>query len=407
VNHKFILIDFSCGRFYTHHSSYIFDYAEFISKNGHHVCVCVNDSADADVASLFSRYDFSAILKSSNYGTDRKKHLVRFLQEKLYKNIFTILKFFTIKEVYIESLKSFLSKNYVESAVKYLETKTSNIEQITLVFPTTDSLSFRLIERLANLNYPNISRICVRITGAEKRGIFGVQNSELRLSIIERTAKFKLAIGVETDIYKHKFNKIDNNSKMPIYWAPMPSVARSIRSKLSNDTIVQIGFLGSARKDKGFEDIPQILRVFAQNKVKFHATIQKPIFEWENSSNIIQEVNSDFENQVTWLRGGISRYEIEDTISKMNWLFLPYNTGAYQYAGSGIMFIAADLFVPIISNKEVAFAWDLDNFDIGITYKNYEDLKLDFAKLNKSNFKNKILNYNLARNYANNIFLNL
>lgn len=407
MNHRFILMDFSCGRFYTHHSSYLLDYAEFISINGHQVTVCVNDSADTEIVSLFSKYDFGAILKSSNYGMDRNKNLLRFLQEKLYRNIFMILEFFNIKESFTEYLKSFLSKSYIYSAIKYLETKTSNSEQITLVFPTTDSLSFRLIEKLSKLKYLNISRICVRITGAEKRGIFGVNNSEFRLSIIEKTAKFKLIIGVETDIYKQKFNAINLNSKIPLFWAPMPSINRHIESKLSNNSLIQIGFLGSARRDKGFEDIPHILRVFEQNKVNFHATIQKPIFEWNNSEKIIQEINSDFGQKVTWLSGGISRYYIDEAMSKMNWLCLPYHAGPYEYAGSGIMFIAADLFVPIIANKKVAFAWDLDIFELGITYQKFEDLTLDLLKINNDNLKSKFINYNLARNKANRVFLNI
>jgi hypothetical protein len=49
----YILLDFSCGRFYTHHSSYLKDYYDFLSLRQKTVKVWVNTSADQKVMDLF------------------------------------------------------------------------------------------------------------------------------------------------------------------------------------------------------------------------------------------------------------------------------------------------------------------------------------------------------------------
>jgi hypothetical protein len=407
MNPTFVLMDFSCGRFYTHHSSYLKDYADFLSNKGYKVKICVNASADDEVIQLFSEYDFTACLKSSNYGVDWRKNIFRFIEDRFYQFLFRILESINVSENVIEFFKKILSRSYLKTALKYLENENLSSKEIRLVFPTTDSFSFRLIERLSNSLQLNISQISVRITGAEKRGIFGVQDSEIKLLKLKELKALKLSIGLETNNYKEKFIIYDPNFIELLDWAPMPYIDRNSQQIGASNGILQIGFLGSARKGKGFEDIPEILRIFTQYGISFHATIQLPIFKWEKSEKIINKVKTDFEHNVTWLKGGISKNEIELTISKMDWIFLPYNQLAYEYAGSGIMFLAADLKVPIITNEKVAFAWDLETFGIGITYEKYKDAILNLKKTTKNSLKSQINSYNSARNSANSIFLNL
>ena len=74
----YILLDFSCGRFYTHHSSYLKDYFDFLVSRNYHTKVWVNTSADKKVLDLFGN-DVSAILRSNYYSHTRRDNFLLLL----------------------------------------------------------------------------------------------------------------------------------------------------------------------------------------------------------------------------------------------------------------------------------------------------------------------------------------
>lgn len=87
---KYLIIDFSCGRFYTHHSSYLKDYENFLSKAGFVPEVWVNSSADAEVLE-FIGHNSKRISASPLYYHTKKSNLIKFILNKL------ILVFFSVK----------------------------------------------------------------------------------------------------------------------------------------------------------------------------------------------------------------------------------------------------------------------------------------------------------------------
>jgi hypothetical protein len=404
---EYILMDFSCGRFYTHHSSYIKDYADYLIDNNYNVKICVNDSADNEVITLFRGYDFFANLKSNNYGMTKNKNFSRFVQDKIIQLFFQLLEKFFFPVATLEYFRKKIASNYVNSAIKFLEEESLQLKPITLVFPTTDSLSFRLIEKLALAEAPSVNRVCARITGAEKRGVFGVNDSEFRLANLSKSNHFELNIGLETNIYFKKFSKLNPDFKKSLVWAPMPFINRKTKKISLPSNAFKIGFLGSARKGKGFEHIPSILRTLNQSKLDFQAFIQLPIFEWKNSKKVVEEIDLEFDSRIIWLDGGISRKDIEINIGNLDCIFLPYDTTAYKFAGSGILFLAADLGIPIITNENVAFAWDIEFFKIGITYLEFNELPNKIKEIESKCYIKNFENYNKVRDKANKIFLNL
>jgi hypothetical protein len=105
----YILFDFSCGRFYTHHSSYLKDYNDFLIANNRQTYIWVNTSADNEVLDIFSG-NVKAILRSNLYSHTSKDDLRLFLIDYLV-NLSGRFK--------ISGLAKFMFKQYyIRSAVK-------------------------------------------------------------------------------------------------------------------------------------------------------------------------------------------------------------------------------------------------------------------------------------------------
>lgn len=405
----FILLDFSCGRFYTHHSSYLKDYACFIDSFGLSSEIWINDSADKEVISELSNYTVRPILKSNMYGMQRKQNLPRFVIEKFLNVFFKFLVWVKTPKILLELLRIYCSNIYLKSVVKQIEFLNSCEREIVLIFPTLDGLGLRLIKNLSQQNYNKIIRVCVRVIGGEKRGIFAVFESEKTLVDIKNTSNFELNLGYEVEIYKEKF--ISREFLPPyLHWAPMPTIKRVSWSKgkrSNSDQKLKLGFLGSARSGKGFENIPIILDMLSHQNLKFHAFIQKPIFNWKNSEQTIEALSYVHKDDVTWIAGGISRERIDQIICDLDLLFLPYEADIYRFAGSGLLFIASDYLIPVVTNNQVAFAWDVNNFQIGLTYENFESVIPQLSNFSKETFANRLEIYNDRRNMANLNFLGL
>ena len=405
----YILIDFSCGRFYTHHSSYLKDYACFIESFGLSSEIWVNDSADKEMISDLINYTVRPILKSNMYGMQRKQNLSRFVIQKFLSIFFKLLLKIKTPKFVIELLKIYCSNFYLKSAIKQIKYLDSREREIVLVFPTLDALGLRLIKKLSRKDYNKIIRICARVTGAEKRGIFAVFESEKTLVDIKNTSNFALNLGYEVEIYKEKFIRREFSPPY-LHWAPMPAIERiswSEGKRSNSDKKLNLGFLGSARSGKGFENIPLVLEMLRRENLKFRAFIQKPIFEWKNSENVIQTLNDLHKSDVTWIAGGVSRERIDQIICDLDLLFLPYDNEQYRYAGSGLLFIASDYLIPVITSNQVAFAWDVINFQIGLTYENFESMISNLSDFSKETFTGHLKTYNSQRNIANQNFLGL
>jgi hypothetical protein len=70
----------------------------------------------------------------------------------------------------------------------------------------------------------------------------------------------------------------------------------------------------------------------------------------------------------------------------------------YRFAGSGLLFHAADFGVPVISMFGVGFDWDIQEFSIGVLCNTYEEIPGLLQKLDRNQYRKSIIEYNLARN---------
>ena len=391
----FILFDFSCGKFYTHHSSYLKDYYDFLVSRNNHAKVWVNSSADQNVLKLFEN-NVSAIFRSNYYSHTRKDNLRLFLTD-----------YFVNCLVYIKIpsfIRSLLSSLYLNSAIKELKKYVKSGNSIKLVVPTLDGLGMRLVIKALKLYSDNISLIALRVTGAERRGIFGFEKSLEVLKEISDRYPDKINIGYEVNAYGVKLldsEVIDKN----IFWAPMPYISRRVESttkRLLVGAPFKLGFLGSARPNKGFDYIPEILDSLKNLQVNFLAFIQLPKFEWVEFKLTYNRLIKDHPESIQFVDGGISKDLLDQTINNVDLVVLPYKLENYQMAGSGVLFLAADFKVPIAATKNLAFSWDIEVFELGFLFED----AIDFSSKLKSFLGNSV-DLNLEQYNNNRINANL
>jgi hypothetical protein len=86
---------------------------------------------------------------------------------------------------------------------------------------------------------------------------------------------------------------------------------------------------------------------------------------------------------------------------------LPYKLENYQLAGSGILFLAADFKIPIAATENLAFSWDIEQFNLGFTFKNEIDFGLKLKLFFESRPELNIEKYNSARTESNLKFLRM
>lgn len=396
----YILLDFSCGRFYTHHSSYLKDYYDFLTLCQKTVKVWVNTSADQKVLDLFGD-NVSPILRSNFYSHTRKDRLILSLIDSMVNWIYKL----RIPRMF----RNWLSSYYLRLAVKELKVHLKTAPRVNIVIPTLDGLGLHFVLKALKLYPSKVECISLRITGAERRGIFGfVNSSEIFKSICEKFPD-KLHLGFEVKRYETKLVE-DGISSKNIFWAPMPHIFRRPKTYLDKELMhesITLGFLGSARPNKGFDDIPKILDSLKANNIIFTALIQLPKFEWPEFRQTYNKLQKNHLNVVKFINSSISKENLDRRISSVDLIVLPYRFHNYQLAGSGILFLAADYKVPVASTNNLAFCWDIERFKIGFTFEDESDFSFKLKYFSKSSLQSNFEHYNDSRNVANLKFLRI
>jgi len=399
-NELYILFDFSCGRFYTHHSSYLKDFDDFLVSRNNYTKVWVNTSADQQILKLFGN-NVSPILRSNYYSHTRKDNFRLFLVDYIVNSFVNI----NIPR----SFRSWLSSFYLRAPIKELKKYVKSGNTINLVVPTLDGLGMRLVIKALELYSDNISLVALRVTGAERRGIFGIKNSLEVLKVISDRYPKKINIGYEVNAYGTKLHE-SGIAEKNIFWAPMPYIFRideSTTGKLQLDSPVKLGFLGSARPNKGFDYIPSILDSLKNLQVDFLAFVQLPEFEWGEFKLTYHKLVKEHSESIRFIDSGISKDTLDQTISLVDLVVLPYKLENYQLAGSGILFLAADFKVPIAATKNLAFSWDIEVFNLGFLFEDAIDFSLKLKSFLGNSFDLNLEHYNMNRIDATSKFLRI
>ncbi len=397
----YILFDFSCGRFYTHHSSYLKDYSDFLIANKKQTFIWVNTSADNEVLDVFSG-NAKSVLRSNLYSHTSKDNLKLFFIDY----IVNLSERFKISRL----AKFIFEPYYLGSGIKEFKKHLQKQLPIKIIAPTLDGLGLRFIVKIMNRYHGKISLVSIRVTGAECRSIFGVSNSLEVLKKLSQKYPNKINLGFEVKALETNMKKANIQTKN-IFWAPMPHILRSAdiiaNEPIRVDSEIRLGFLGSGRPNKGFDRIPDILDELKNKKISFKAFIQLPKFRWNDFETTLNYLNDNHSKSVIFIQSGTSKRDLDKAISDMDLIVLPYRLENYKVAGSGILFLACDFRIPIAATKDLAFSWDIEQYQIGFSFIDTIEFTNKIKELDTWALKAKIDIYNESRNQANIDFLRI
>lgn len=396
----YVVLDFNASKHYSHHWAYVKNYQEFIDKNNSTCEVWVPVNTDAEILRNLGTSCFP-ILTSNIYGYEKLDNRIRWALDKVINLLLN--KFNSISRIK-ELLSSIVSYFYFRKAVNRTKRLISNGHELHFIFPTTDSLCIRFLDFCLKNDF-KIAKVSLRLIGVKFKDTLKVDSVEEKLlTFIRQNTKVNFRLGYETKVY----GEVLRSSQIPeenLYWAPVSSLPNRKTLKTPSDRM-HLGFLGTARPNKGIDKIPEILIALKNNKLDFIATVQEAKFPWPEYTETIKSLNK-FPENVRLLSAALSDSDFINEFSSIDFLILPYSPEDYKIAGSGLLFTAADFKIPIFATKGVGFEWDILNFSLGCAFENTNQLVLQLKETLNNSQLFGFDRYNKARNLAISDFLDM
>ena len=394
-----VLIDASCSKFYTHNSSYMITYAKRAAKlfPKEKIVFWIGESADDETIRNFPDSVFP-ILRSPIYSYTRD-FTFYYLRDLLLNGIAKLISNLKFLGFIHAALEKCIFYFFTRIPIKHTEALLEQGEKLSFILPSSDGLTLRIIQRIIELGYP-VQSVHIRTLAAENRGIYGIENlSSYFLNLQRLHPKTVLKVGWESHVIAQTLLESGIKSN-DIYWAPMPTSMETTEKLI--DSPLKIGFLGSARKNKGFELIPRILNILVGSNLVFY--IQLASQPWPEYSKTLLQIENQSQN-IEFIKGGITHLELLQLIASVDVLIMPYSSLQYEKVGSGILYQGADHLVPSISFKQLGFSWDIEQFGIGATINELSELNEILNSKNVLTWRTNITKYNTERNVAVDRFL--
>ena len=400
---KVIILDFSCSKFYTHNSSYIDSYGLFVQNNNlsNDIEYWISKAANNHVR-FSGKAKIFKILRSPLYGYERRQNYLYWFFDRVINIFFE--RFVCKLPKFMSSLLIIMVSNlYMKGAISRVKILNSQGHKIMLILPAADALSIRFIQRCLEIGI-EITSVSLRILNAEKRGIFRIENVGSFLSkLVIRFPSCTFSVGYEVDSVGKSLLNYQSLTES-IYWAPLP-VNKKLKP-LQPNKVIRIGFIGSARKLKGFDLIPEILNRLDADGVPYKASVQLANKSWYGYEETLKKLNKKHPN-INYLAAGLPLEKIIKSIRLLDLIIMPYDLQQYYQTGSGILYQASECFVPTISSSGVGFEWDIKSFKIGSTFNMIDEIAHLVNKENIKTWKKNLAQYNLARTQANLEFLKI
>jgi hypothetical protein len=398
----YLLIDFNASRRYSHHWTYLNSYRILLEQANKNYEIWIPKNADDEILS-FSGSSIRKYLRSNAYGYERRQNFFYWFANNIFNFILRLFEKY-LNSYSKEKFRKIVSWFYLYNSYKRVRNLYIKKFTIHLVFTTADSLALRLIEICLRRNIL-LEQVVIRTMGVNFKDNLAINDPNLFYrKLIQDYPECKIVLGFETIPYKMELINfgIDLNR---IFWSPVPSIRRKLNSARVNQHFT-IGFLGTARPNKGFEAIPLLVKHLIAENLQFKAVIQEAIYPWPNYFKALNELKSVPE-YVEILPANISTSELENLMMNIDTVILPYNVYDYKIAGSGLLFAASDFNVPVIATKGVAFEWDINQYSLGYTYANINEFLDSIKKVKDKLGTYDFHQYNFARNKAIKTFLGI
>jgi len=393
LNPTYLIVDFSAGNIVTHHLNYVLTYAKFLKNNGFKVKLLLPKYTPLDKG--LNEFDVFRVLLSREYRLDRPRISIGRIYYYFVNGKNKLGKF-------VEYVTGrIISKIYLLMAVKELiKILHSEKSECVIIFPSTDLMAIRFINMLLNKKI-DIKSFFVRINAVNKNLI----DKNLRFDGLELLDRLlidnnSIHVGCETKSLMRLLQKRGEGYASAL-WVPLPSVPRLTSDGEKN----VIGFLGGAKKRKGFDEIPEWITKINRVITNSLFLIQTSPFPWPEYEKTIADLSG--KNNIELIAPIVNNEELFKQISRCSYIVTPYNKLSYNLVGSSIFYFAADFLIPTISYDNLGFSDDIIEFQCGVLVRNLSDEFAVDLSLHETRAKlvEKLIFYNNFRNTQNLSFL--
>ena len=185
-----------------------------------------------------------------------------------------------------------------------------------------------------------------------------------------------ISIAFETSKLNEHFGSIGRVVPYPI----------TLKSRFGLDPKKNILLLGSARQEKGFNEMFEFARDLLESLPNYTLTLQEAITPWADYAKSLDKLSSL--TNVNIAPAFLERSELETMINECALVILPYDRDQYALKGSASLFEAVESRKPVIAYRDCGFSLDVEYFYLGLLADNVSDLVLQVQSLENSKIKN-------------------
>lgn len=387
----FVIVDFNAGQTTTHHLNYVTTYANFLQSTGAIVKLILPKHLPFNISEMNS-FDVRRVLKSRSYRIDRS----RIGLDRIY--LFVLRRFNIGESLFITFIEQKIENHFIKKAYRHIIDVLNENKNSVLFFPSIDLMALRFLDYLFSREKIE-SNVFLRLNALENL-IPNNSNSNFLTRVLEGNKK--IILGVETSKISSYLRETGIYSG-EIFWAPLPYIKRYPKPTAE----IIFGFLGGAKKRKGFDELPFWINTISQRVTNAKFLIQQSPYHWPGYQDTLK-VLGELEN-VVLLPEKLSNKDFFHYISLCDFNIAPYNQESYIWGGSSIFYYASDFLIPTLTYKHLPFSNEIIQFKCGLFLEDFRSgLKATiFENISRTELEKGLINYNESRNKANKKFLAL
>lgn len=389
----FVLVDFQAQNQFTHHGHYIEAFARYLVKGKRKFKILLPANSYLSKSWVADHSEF--FLRSPIFGDSlhesKKWFVINFLLRRVHEISSLVSKSVAIK------VGRLIRLFYIRTPLRQLSKELSNSSdlEVSLLAPTCDPLILELVEKLSK--YDNFSAI-LRMVGGEARGFIADELWDKRCTGLQEKMGERLKVCYEVKPYGDYLISRGLREKH-VHWLPVPPLSfQKFSSFELGSKPIRLGFLGMAKKRKGFEETSSILRHLSEDFKKMVAVCQETLFPWEGYSREKMKLDSmqGVSLQIEFREANLSFERLKQEVSQCHYLVMPYDE-SYSKNGSAMFYLAADAGVSVICPRHVGFAPEVEFFGLGISYETVQEIPNLMATDQMDDVRNGFKHYEFAR----------